>query len=317
MSGKTIIAFVALAASSASAATATIAYTRIFQPQPVHTLAAGSGGASVQGHAESAVVLNASEGFSFADSDGDRGSPACLSDGDSQRCTSGLRGSDVRLQILGSTPTFPPIWLGGDSEDRYTLDGNSFFRPAFGTSSPFELVVQDKINRPNGQTGASDQYTSQTDGVQASSNSSNFAFEIIAPSPLAHILDRGFSIVPVDQLGHDPLSAFVPIDALPVAEPLIGSVVPAPPDPSSSSCCVAPGTDPLSAFVPIDALPVAEPLIGSAIPAPTDPSPFVWPETGGSGTAPEPSTWVMMLVGFASLGFAGYHASRKRAALAV
>ena len=32
--------------------------------------------------------------------------------------------------------------------------------------------------------------------------------------------------------------------------------------------------------------------------------------------APEPSTWVMMLIGFAGLGLAGYRASRKTAALA-
>jgi uncharacterized protein (TIGR03118 family) len=32
-------------------------------------------------------------------------------------------------------------------------------------------------------------------------------------------------------------------------------------------------------------------------------------------SVPEPSTWAMMLAGFASLGFAGYHASRKSAAV--
>jgi hypothetical protein len=30
---------------------------------------------------------------------------------------------------------------------------------------------------------------------------------------------------------------------------------------------------------------------------------------------PEPSTWVMMLIGFAGLGFTGYRASRKSAGL--
>jgi hypothetical protein len=39
--------------------------------------------------------------------------------------------------------------------------------------------------------------------------------------------------------------------------------------------------------------------------------------TGGGGstgsTVPEPSTWVMMIMGFAGLGFAGYRASRKGA----
>ena len=32
--------------------------------------------------------------------------------------------------------------------------------------------------------------------------------------------------------------------------------------------------------------------------------------------APEPSTWAMMLLGFAGLGFMGYRASAKRQALA-
>ena len=124
---------------------------------------------------------------------------------------------------------------------------------------------------------------SQTDGVQA-----------IRPSPpLANILDGGLSIVPIDQLGLSPLSAFVPIDALPVAEPLIGyspSAIPAPAAPSA-------------------------PFSPSAIPAPAAPSAPFWPISsgpGGGGAVPEPSTWVMMLAGFASLWFAGYRASGKR-----
>ena len=34
-----------------------------------------------------------------------------------------------------------------------------------------------------------------------------------------------------------------------------------------------------------------------------------------ASTVPEPPTWAMMLLGFAGLGFAGYRASRARAAL--
>ncbi len=248
---------VALAVSTASATTATVFY-RIFQPQPVHTLAAGGGGAPSQGHAEFAVVSNASEGFF-----GSLWIPTaiavagCLSAGNSQRCGSGLGGSDVRLQILGSAPTFPPILLGGDSEDQYTLGGNSFFRFAF------ELVVQSAIKRkrPHHPTGASDENMSQTEDVQASSNSSSFTLESIAPSPPL-----------ADQFGRNPLSAFGPIDALPVAEPLI--------DFSHSA-----------------------------------PSPLLWVAPQPIGGVPEPTTWVMMLAGFASLGFAGYRASRKRVAL--
>jgi hypothetical protein len=37
----------------------------------------------------------------------------------------------------------------------------------------------------------------------------------------------------------------------------------------------------------------------------------------GSSAIPEPSTWAMMLLGFAGLGFAGYRARKPTAALAV
>jgi hypothetical protein len=33
-------------------------------------------------------------------------------------------------------------------------------------------------------------------------------------------------------------------------------------------------------------------------------------------SVPEPSTWAMMLIGFSGLGYAGYRASRKSAAVA-
>ena len=38
--------------------------------------------------------------------------------------------------------------------------------------------------------------------------------------------------------------------------------------------------------------------------------------TGVAASTPEPSTWAMMILGFASLGFAGYRASRKAAPIA-
>jgi hypothetical protein len=38
--------------------------------------------------------------------------------------------------------------------------------------------------------------------------------------------------------------------------------------------------------------------------------------TGSVNIVPEPSTWAMMLIGFAGLGFAGYRTSRKSAAIA-
>jgi hypothetical protein len=283
MSGKAMIAFVALAASTASAATATIVYHKIFQPKPGHSVLAEGAGALGLGHVKFAVMSNASEAFSgsLADSAGDSGSPSCRSGGASQTCVSSSRGSDVRLQILGSTPTFPPIWLGQDTEDLYTIDGSSLFRPIFEAPSPFGLGIQNIINQPSAQATASDQNASQTDGGQAS-NESNAALQISAPSlPFAGIPDRGFSIASVGQRGRDPLSALASNDASPPAEPLIDD-------------------------------------FRSAIYAPPVASPFLWappPPTGGV-TTPELSTWVMMLAGFACLGFSGCRASRKGIRLA-
>lgn len=48
----------------------------------------------------------------------------------------------------------------------------------------------------------------------------------------------------------------------------------------------------------------------------------LWGGGGGGGSfvssaVPEPSTWAMLLLGFAGLGFIGYRSSRKSAALAI
>jgi PEP-CTERM motif len=41
-----------------------------------------------------------------------------------------------------------------------------------------------------------------------------------------------------------------------------------------------------------------------------------FPNAGIAASTPEPSTWAMMILGFAGLGFAGYRASRKATAIA-
>jgi hypothetical protein len=38
---------------------------------------------------------------------------------------------------------------------------------------------------------------------------------------------------------------------------------------------------------------------------------------GVTASTPEPSTWAMMILGFAGLGFAGYRKPRKAVAIAV
>jgi PEP-CTERM motif len=40
----------------------------------------------------------------------------------------------------------------------------------------------------------------------------------------------------------------------------------------------------------------------------------LWSPSHPISTVPEPSTWAMMLIGFASLGFAGYRTSRNSVA---
>jgi NAD/NADP transhydrogenase alpha subunit len=41
-----------------------------------------------------------------------------------------------------------------------------------------------------------------------------------------------------------------------------------------------------------------------------------FPNAGIAASTPEPSTWAMMILGFAGLGFAGYRKSRKAVAIA-
>lgn len=286
MSGKTVVFFLVLAASSASATTATVVYTRIFHPKLADTFSAGGAGASGQGGPPSAVVLKASEGFlgSFADYDGDSGVPACLSD--SASCGSALQVPQV--QILRSVPAFPPVWFGGDSQDTYTPDGDSVSGPDSDMSSSFERFVRRTIKRPDGQIGASDQNQpdgqteasdqkqAQNDGGSVSSNSQNFPPEITAPSPPSDsIPDLGFPFAPVDQLAIGPINA--------------------------SESIGTPGAEPLAENSPIE---------NSA-----PPTQLPWAATQVTGSVPEPSTWVMMLAGFAGLGFASYRGARKRVAL--
>ncbi len=53
---------------------------------------------------------------------------------------------------------------------------------------------------------------------------------------------------------------------------------------------------------------------GVAVATPTESLAYV--AAGVTATVPEPSTWAMMMLGFAGLGFAGYRRSRKAAAFA-
>jgi hypothetical protein len=52
-----------------------------------------------------------------------------------------------------------------------------------------------------------------------------------------------------------------------------------------------------------------------AVPTTADDDSFTL-DVVAAAVAPEPSTWAMMLLGFAGLGFAGFRVSRKGAAFA-
>ena len=65
---------------------------------------------------------------------------------------------------------------------------------------------------------------------------------------------------------------------------------------------------------------LAAPLLGPIVGYPV--TQFYDIHTDGSfstaaGAVPEPSTWAMMLIGFAGVGYAGYRSARKRSMAAI
>ena len=130
MSGKVIVAVVAAAVSSASAATVGVVYKKMVEPKPIEVSAPVSETGPSTGPVRSAVVLNASDSlFGFlADSTGEGDLTAnSISQGDPTACRGRAgcvmvaRASDRRVNILGSATTIPPFWLGGDSRDFYAF----------------------------------------------------------------------------------------------------------------------------------------------------------------------------------------------------
>ncbi len=126
MSGKIIVAVVAAAVSSASAATVGVVYKKMVEPKPIEISAPVSEAAASLGPVRSAVVLNATdslfgflagstgEGDSSADTTGGSDATACRG---GARCVIVARTSDRRVNILGSAA--PSFWLGGNSRDFY------------------------------------------------------------------------------------------------------------------------------------------------------------------------------------------------------
>ena len=254
MSGKLVAALVAAAVSSASAATVGIVYTKL---APHAGTARGVDDAST---VKSAVVLNATENFldSFADLGVDGDAPACPNRDDARRCVVVARAADIKLNILGYTVSIPPIWLGGDSEDRYASMERSFFAPTdplgdFGLLNRREFGWEYfGVNKHDPQSNGQSSSDSQTQTTTSS--------------------------------GSPPASPPVSNDLTP------------------STSDVAP-----LSFAALDNVVDDAPLVGDNL-----------PQLGGSSgalgpaTVPEPSTWLMMLIG---AGFLGFIKRRRLAAL--
>ena len=282
MTGKLLVAVVAAAVSSASAATVGVVFTRVAATH--HGDAPAAVGAAASGPVRSAVVLNASESL-FESLSGD----SSASEGDASSCTDphgcggASRGSDVRLNILGSSLTILPIWLGGDTQDAYSNRVAPLTLPEFSPAAP--LKVEFHVPRRNGVSdgGArdpqSDSETPAQSGSQDQSGSQN--------QNATRTDASGQSTVTGSDLG-----ATMELVATPAITS--GLLIPG---------VVAPTVDALTVLASADATPIATPLANYAAytpPAPVNPvvAPPPWtPSSGGVGAIPEPSTWAMMILG--------------------
>ena len=291
MTGKFFLGLVAAAFSSASAATVGVVYTTVIHSTRVDVAATVGEVAPISAPVKTAVVLNANDGYfdSVKDSTPEGAPSVCSGVDDSQRCVVVARASDVRLKILGYTLTLPPIWLGGDSQDTYSGDGqlSSLFNELapdlevvvhvrrrhglVGEISAHADVGTDGQYAPQSQGGSNDGNGSGTDSSQNSAGGSGdtqaIEFEISSAFPefpsgdKSSFYDRSRDLSASGQADNplvpDPLGA--PLSSL-----------------SSPSDLTSPS---LSAQVVTSTLPGV-----------------------GASTAPEPSTWAMMIMGFAALG---------------
>ncbi len=313
MSGKVIAVVVAAAVSSASAATVGVVYKKMVEPKPIEASAPMTETAASAGSVKSAVVLNASdsvfgfwagsttEGDSSADSAGESDPTACRA---GARCAVVARASDRRVNILGSAAAIPPFWLGGDSRDVYAD------RAAQGVLSfdePARIVVHRAGRRLETETlgfdPQSDDGSAQT-GTQEPSGP--------GPANLSSAFNSGDSS-PTTSGDSAPTTSGAglgyPIE-IDVQTPPLALEIPPPADNVSSLDNL------LTAFSPIDTAPNPPPTFDLSsnpqpwqTPAPPDSPlttvptvtiPYYVPTNGG--TAPEPSTWVMTIIGFATLG---------------
>jgi hypothetical protein len=293
LSGKILVALVAIAVSSASAATVGVVYTKIVEHRHVIADFSVEETAPNAGPAKNAVVLNASDNYfeSFTGSSTDGDAPLCQSGSESRRCTLVPVRSDIHLRILGYTVTIPPIWLAGDSEDRY-FDADTALRWPDDRPQPiFEIVRRGKRQRLVSDltelTTQSDNGSQEQDETQGQNNSSpsspgaeTTVVELATSLSFANAGADIHLVFSFSSGGGQP-SASIPIDV----EPHIGRTdrgfhednwphsFSSPPVPDVRTPWTPPG--------------VSWAHFGIETPA---------------ATVPEPSTWTMMVAGFATLG---------------
>jgi len=283
VSGK-FIAAVLVAASSASAATVGVVYTKLASPRHEAAAVAVDNG-SAPSALQSAVVLNASESLFEHESGEDSADPICTAAAEARGCFTVMRSSDVRLKILGYTLTIPPLWLGGDSEDQYGVTntrsswlGNDPPEIEFLLRPPYRYVRFAKSGAQSGaqSDGQSDSRDASTSNATATTDQNASVpwtvVEFVAPSTGGETVTRL-----VDDLLFDDL------------QPAANSA-PGLPQNLAVESLWGPGvSDPTTSLPPIV----------------TD------PQASASG-APEPSTWLMLLTGAATLG---WFSRRRRLAL--
>jgi hypothetical protein len=302
LSGKVIAAVVAAAVSSASAATVGVVYKKMVEPKPVEA-SAPVGVTVASGPVRSAVVLNASDSlFGFLASstgEGDSSADSTTGEGDAtcrgrDGCVLVARTSDRRVNILGSAATMP-FWLGGDSRDVYAYPAAGDFL-SFG--EPERVVVRLAHRRLKigtlGLEPQTDQGLAQNGNGEPSGSGGETASsvsDLSQSSPTRSTAGLGY---PIDIGGLSAPSGVAsfkdgsssPVDLLPALPPI---------DMTSNP---APSSDPLP-DPPLWQIsdPVYNPPTPDSTPVPID----LFPSGGGLST-PEPSTWIMMIAGVATLG---------------
>jgi hypothetical protein len=315
LSGKVIAAVVAAAVSSASAATVGVVYKKMVEPKPVEASAPVGVMVASGGPVRSAVVLNASDSlFGFlagSTGEGDSSADSTTGEGDAtcrgrDGCVLVARTSDRRVNILGSAATMP-FWLGGDSRDVYAYPAAGDFL-SFG--EPERVVVHLAHRRPKtgtlGLEPQSDQGSAQNgngDPSGSGGESPSSVSELSQSSPTRSSAGLGY---PID-IGGLPapsgISSFKegsssPVDLLPALLP-IGMT-----------------SDPAPSFDPLPDQPlwqISDPVYSPPTTDSTPVPPIDLLPSGGGLSTPEPSTWIMMIAGVATLGLF----KRRRLAVAL